>query len=344
MAIITDTTFSLIKNALAQKNTILRDFASLFDVSELQMILMNVRAGNASNYAIGSEIVTKFTYNGVQYDYPWIVLDNNRQCEWENGTIHPGLWLYAKYSTPMYVDFDGPEGVAATEETAQSGVYYCGVSGSTYSMLNLSAGDTIPYSSYDSVLKGSINFGQVYKDGYNRYKDSAVRQWLNSSETAGNWWTPTHLGDNAPGQLNEQNGYMSYLDPEFVDIITPVKIQTATNTEIDSGTTDITYDRFFLMSLEEVYAVPQIANVEGPFFPYWKTATGFNEPSNGTSSNVSAARYIKKLHDTSSGSSPHLRSASKNTSYNVWGMYTNGYIANNVARHGRNVMPACVIS
>lgn len=340
MAVITNVTFGRIKEEIRRRNTILHGIAESFDTSQWELISFDVKSGLASEYAIGSELMTKYTYNGVEYDYPWIVVDNNRQCTWEDGTTHPGLWLCAKYGSPHYIDFDAAEGVAATEETAQSGLTYIGVSGTTYTKLSLSAGDAIPYSSYNSVLKGTVAIAQVYKDGYNRYRDSALRQWLNSDDAAGEWWTATHVGDNPPSVHSTVAGFMSYISPDFLSVVNAVKVQTAANVSVDGGVTDTTYDKFFPVSLEEVYGVAQTADVEGPYFPYWKTATSLNAPSNDSNS----GRIIYKAHNTSSAAAPHLRSASKNTAYNVWSISENGSISNNASRHTRNVLPCCVIS
>ena len=344
MALITNTTFGKIVDELERRNTIIAGMSQMFGMNTWDMIQYKVRTGHASDYAVGTELETTYAAsNGTTYTFPWIVIDNNRKCYWQDGTEHPGLWLAAKYGTPEYIDFDAKEGVEATEETAASGMSYVGVSGTTYTLLSLSVGDSIPYSSYDSVLKGTVHHAQPYKDGYNRYKDSALRQWLNSDGGKGEWWTATHTGDNAPTVHSSYNGFMHGLPDDFLAVINPVKIQTVANSSIDGGVTDVTYDRFFSPSLEEIYAVAQVDDVEGPYFPYWKTATGLNSPSNGASNDTNAARFLHRVNNTSGESNPHLRSASKNTCYNVWG-FGNGYINNNVARHTRNVHPCCVIS
>ena len=64
----------------------------------------------------------------------------------------------------------------ADEETAQEGVYYYGWnSGSTYTALNLSTGDTIPYGDYAKVYKSSINttganYNSIRQYGWNNWK------------------------------------------------------------------------------------------------------------------------------------------------------------------------------
>ena len=343
MSVMTDAKLVAIKNALIEKNQKLRNLAELMDVSSWDIIQMDVRNGKASDYPVGTEFESTYTVDGTAYEFPWIVMDNTRECTWSDGTTHPGLWLRSKYLT-QEIPVDAPEGETATEATAISGLTYVGITGTTYTNLNLTAGETIPYSSYTTVVKGTVNHRYVYRDGYNRYRDSAIRQWLNSDAETGQWWESTHIGDNPPSNvLNYRTGFIKCLDPSFVSVINPVKIQVAANTSTDGGATDIMYDRFFPLSLEEAYGVVQVANVEGPYFPYWKTATGYDSPTNGSSSSTVDARKIARYDDHSSTAGAHLRSASKNTAYNAW-RFNNGYIGDNKASLSLRAMPICVIS
>ena len=347
MALITDTSLQAVQAALQERNAILDSIASMFVPTSFswKRVQTDVRAGNATNYPIGMELMSSYQYNGTSYEYPWVVMDNNRTCTWQDGTTHPGLWLMAKYSVAEGCQFDAPEGEETTDTTAQANCYYCGVSGTTYTMLNLSTGDPVPLSSYDKVLKGKYNAVNVYKDGYSRWRDSGVRQWLNSDAAAGQWWASTHVGDNPPEQLSGLPGYMSRLDSDFLAVVNPVKVQTATATaDPEPGVTDITYDKFFLISLEEAYGVPLYSGVDGAYFPYWKIATNLSEPSNGTTSSYSEARTFQRVTDHSTTDAGHMRSLTKGSLYNVWGSYSPGYLSSNVARHSRRNCPCCVVS
>lgn len=319
---------------------------SVKSFAEVQQI---VRAGKAKDvFDIGHEFMTHYTYEGTVYDMPWVVLDNDRMCEWPDGTKHPGLWIGMKYSTIEDIPFDEAEGVVITaddETVAEDGYYYCGVRGRICTALNLSAGDTIPFGSYDSVKKGTINHIDVYRYGYNRYRDSALRQWLNSAEGKGNWWEETHYGDVAPSQLAARAGFIAGLDADFLAVINPVKIQVSTNTVIDNGVTDVMYDKFFIQSVEELYGVPQNNNVEGPFFPYWKQITGLEIPTNGSSSNTNDARKIRKLNNQSGDAMyARLRSAYRGSLSDAWFVHSDGHLSNYSAHHSCATLPACVIS
>lgn len=349
MALITDNTLQKITEQIGRKNATLLRWINNYTPTSWLDVLANVRAGKAkTKYAIGDELICNYTYNGASYECPWVVLDNDRTCTWEDGTTHPGLWLGMKYATIEDVQFDAAENnvVDLTEEpTALSGWYYWGVTGTTYTALNLSAGDTIP-TSYDSVRKCAINHVDVLRNGYNRWSHSAQRQWLNSDGGLGEWWTPQHDGDCAPSQLANIKGFMAGLDSDFLAVVQPVQVKTACNTVTDGGVTDTTVDRFFLQSIEEVYGAPQIADIEGPYFPYWKQVTGLENPTNGSDSNANDARKIRRINNPTGGAAVvRLRSAIRGVSYGAWFVTTGGYLYGSAgASSSRAALPACVIS
>jgi len=344
MSMIKDSTMQEIVEQIGRKNAILLKFINQYTPTTWLAIQANVRAGKAKAlYAVGDELICNYTFNGVAYQCPWVVVDNDRKCEWEDGTLHDGLWLSMKYATPESIQFDHPEETTvdtATETTAQDGWYYWGKTGTTYTALNLSTGDTIPTSGYDSIVKCGINDVNVLKFGYNRWSHSAYRQWLNSGDEFGEWWTAQHLGDVAPNELNTYKGFMAGLDSDFRSVVTPIKVKTSCNTVTDGGVTDTTVDTFFLPSVEEVYGVPQIADIEGPYFPYWKQVTGFNVPDNGANN----GRKIFALNAKTSARTCRLRSAYRGNSNTAWYVYTSGGLDGNYAYNAYRCAPACVIS
>lgn len=351
MALITEATMSKVRVEIARRNGKLKEFAELYAATTWDRIQIDVKSLSpealVAKYPIGTELVCNYTYNGTVYECPWVVLDNNRECEWEDGTTHPGLWLGMKYCTIEDIQFDAAENtvVNLTEEpNALEGWYYWGLNGETYTKINVSVGDALP-TNYDSIHKCGINDLNVLRYGYNRYLMSAQRQWLNSAEGPGDWWEGKHLGDVAPIQLNSQPGFMAGLDSDFLAVITPVKVQVAANTVTDGGVVDTMYDKFFLQSLEEMYAVPQLAGAEGAYFPYWKDVTGLDAPTNGSSSNTNDARKIRRISaPTGSAASVRLRSANRGSSYAVWYVITAGYLNSSTAYYSYAALPACVIS
>ena len=345
---ITETTLQAIRDNVLARNEILRRFAQKYQKTTWDEVAYNVKTGKAHLlYAIGDELICSYRYyesNDVDftdYDFPWVVA-GFRDVEWEDGTIHPGMILQAKHCTIELVQFDAPERVDCdpnTETAAEDGAYYFGKNGNTYTALELSAGDAIPYSDYENIYKNDINSVSVVQNGYNNYKMSAQRQWLNSSGGRGEWWTAQHIGDAAPNQLNSVRGFLNGLDSELISVVNPIKIQVARNTVTDGSGIDVMYDRFFLPSVEEMYGAPQLADVEGDYFDYWKDITGLSEPSNAAND----GRIITRL-DNDKAQNCRLRSANRGSSYSAWNVNTTGYLTTSYASNAYRCAPACVIS
>ena len=343
MALITDATLQLIKGQLEARNNKLRAFAELYAETTWDAVQIDAKTLTVeqllTKYPIGTEMVTHYTVDGNTYDMPWVVVAI-RPVVKQDGNEHNGIILQMKYASVEDIQFDAAEHEEATEETALDGWYYCGLSGTTYTMLNLATGDAVPYSSYDHVYHGSVNDARAYQYGYNRYKFSAMRQWLNSAGDVGEWWESQHNGDTAPSQLATRKGFMAGLDADFRAVIDPVKIQVATNTVTDSGVTDVMYDKFFLPSIEEIYGAPQAAGVEGAYWPYWKTITGLSEPSNSANN----ARKTPRL-SSPTGSAVYLWLRSATRGYLVeWVVGTGGNLYNGSAPNSYGAQAACVIS
>ena len=197
--------------------------------------------------------------NNTNYaDLIWEIAGFGTTKKENDNTEYPCVSLVARLCTNGTYQFDAPETpTAATEETAQAGIYYFGYNGSSYTALNLSTGDTIPYGDYTAVYKtdvtGNVNyFNDIRQYGWNNYKHSAIRQWLNSDAAAGGWWQASHIGDVAPNYTN-QAGFMSGLDSGFKAILQRTEVVTAGNNVTDDGSNYSTYDYLFLPSNYETY-------------------------------------------------------------------------------------------
>ena len=248
--------------------------------------------------------------------------------------------------------FDAPEtALEADEETAQEDVYYYGWnSGSTYNPLNLSTGDTIPYGDYAKIYKSSINttganFNNIKNSGWNNWKYSMIRQWLNSDAPASSkeWFTPSHVGDGSPNDtIKNYAGWLADIDQDLAAIITQATITTMANTATDGGAAYTTQDKFFLPSKEEVFFNPQ-ASGEGEAWDYYRAKTGYANPNDGNS----PARIISQYPTSNTPFNPvswWLRSAYRGGANTVWYASTTGYAGNTNAYYGYYVAPACIIS
>ena len=319
---------------------------------EIQKLVADGKAKSAFN--IGDVIYIPWTNytpsTPVVYQFPFVVVHIGDVYDQNNVLHHDALWLMAMYAEPEEIVFDAAEDTVvdlSTEPNALEGWYYWGLTGTDYTELQLSTGDAIP-TTYDSVHKCAINNLGVLSYGYNRWRDSAYRQWLNSDAAKNaNWWTSQHEGDIAPtSTYTNKPGWLYGFENRWLDVIKPVKVQTACNTVTDGGVTDITYDRFFLPSLEQMYGNPQAAGVEGDYWEYWKEETGLDAPSNGSSSDTNEARKIPSVVNYPRGSAMYcrLRSAARGYGYGVWGVYSGGSLNyGSSAYYAYRSLPACVI-
>lgn len=317
--------------------------------ADLQRI---VAQGKARDYLhTGDVIIIPWTDNNpstpVTYQYPFVVAHIG-DCYDEDGVKHEdAVYLMAKYALPLTMVFDAAENnlVDLTEEpNALEGWNYYGKSGNDWTALSLSAGDPIP-TTYDAVYKNILDMNAA-RYGYNRWKDSAYRQWLNSGAAKNaNWWTSQHTGDMAPSTTyTNRPGFLNGFGADWLAVLKKVKVDTAANTVTDGGVTDTTYDMFFLPSVEQMYGSPQASGVEGEYWEYWKDETGLTEPSNGSGSNTNDARKIPAVNAPAGAAvSCRLRSAYRGSSYSVWFVSTAGYLYYSSASAAYAALPACVI-
>ena len=204
-----------------------------------------------------------------------------------------------------------------------------------------SLGSLTSSTKYNTVLNNLYSSGY----GHNRWKNSAVRQFLNSNEEKGNWYAnpSDDVFARKPDQLASKDGFLRGIDADLLAVIKPIKVATAINTNRDSevGTWDYTFDKFFLPSMEQVYCNPQISG-EGAYWEYWKQKSGTNTPNAQYSTNANMITYAMENH--SSAQTVRLRSAGRGASNSTWFVYSSGYIIHGgTATYSNRFAPACVI-
>lgn len=196
----------------------------------------------------------------------------------------------------------------------------------------------------NSIKYGTTGLNNLYRIayGYNRWGQCAYRQWLNSDSI--NWWSSQNPYDHEPIQRSTYRGFMAGLPSDFLEIVEPVKITTALNTYSDSdiGTSEDTYDKFFLPSLEQEYIVPQLVGTEGGYWPYWKERLDLTspQPQGASGTNPNHIRYA--YNAISSAQLCRLRSAIRGYSP-VWYVHSTGTASYGYAAHANRGCPACVI-
>ncbi len=354
--IFTDETGRAILREL-QKGNALREATSAGAVQELYENIGDIHNIVRSGYAdkifhIGDQIVIpwKDVAADVTYRVPHDIVHFGN-VTLRDGSVVPGMFLQWHYCSPFGVQFDHQEAEVATESNFLSTYYYYEAytsGGDTRYKLLVEGTD---YNNEDPIPSGSALYHSAIKDttgyivnyGYNRWSHSGIRQFLNSKKGVNQWWEAKHLGDVAPNELTTKAGFMSGYDDDFLACVKPVKVTTALNTVTDSaiGTTEDTYDTFFLPSLQQMYGTPQLSGVEGEYFEYWKQALGRTSPA---AQYTTYPEYIAYAINAQSSAQPvRLRSADRGSSYSTWYVYSTGYLGSYTASNSNRFAPVCVI-
>lgn len=153
-------------------------------------------------------------------------------------------------------------------------------------------------------------------NGSNNYKESAIRQFLNSSAGAGAVWKPQTKFDRAPSWHTTTAGFMAGLDSDFLSVVGEVIVPCSANNTYESpdfatgkgGKYTVT-DKFYLASQVEISGVTsETVGDDSILFPYYEGAT--------------SADRIKYREGGAAGW--WLRSASSGTSHSVRVINTSG--------------------
>ena len=194
-----------------------------------------------------------------------------------------------------------------------------------------------------SVRNGDLNSMQETAYGWNRWSKSAIRQYLNSAAGVGAWWTAQDEWDIAPDQLTTKAGFLAGCPEDFVEALKAVKVTTYPNTVYDDtggNTPDITYDKVFLPSLEQIYVNPQKAG-EGEYHEYWKRRSGSLTPLAQYSTTPSMITYAVENH--ASPQTVRLRSANRGHASYAWFVASSGRVYSNYASYAYRFSPLVVL-
>jgi hypothetical protein len=193
---------------------------------------------------------------------------------------------------------------------------------------------------YDS-RSGNLNSLQEMAYGLNRWKTSALRQWLNSSKPKGQWWTPQDQWDICPDQLASKDGFICGIPEEMLNCLKKVKVVTYANTVNDEGAEDITYDYVTLPSLSQMFIKPQTSG-EGDVHTYWKRRSGRTTPCEWWTDYPNMVEY--SIANKTSHQYVRLRSAGQGGAFNTWIVYTSGYVGNSYVSNANTFAPLVCIA
>ena len=172
--------------------------------------------------------------------------------------------------------------------------------------------------------------------GSNNWSESGIRQWLNSAADPGTWWQAKTAYDAPPNYASSDAGFMQGLDADFLASVGEVSKVTAKNTVTDGSGSDTTTERFFLLSLTEIYGGLNNAISEGAAYPYYSdssalTAAGTNPDTNRIKYRNGTPEYWW-LRSPNCQFSPRVRYGT-----------IRGSISNDRASSKYGVAPACCI-
>lgn len=186
-----------------------------------------------------------------------------------------------------------------------------------------------------------LNCIQEVAYGYNRWLFSALRQYLNSDEAAGAWWESFDALDVRPDYLATKPGFLAGYDEEVKRYFKPVKVVTVAPNG-DGNVDDITYDRVFLSSLEQMYCVPQHAGKEGEYWEYYKRLLGRTTSAPTSQTYARLRKYA--LNAATSAQYCFRRSATRGLANHVWCVHTSGYVGTYNASSALRCAPSVFLS
>lgn len=191
-----------------------------------------------------------------------------------------------------------------------------------------------------ATRNGNLNSMQETAYGWNRWKTSALRQYLNSEQAKGKWWTPQDEWDIAPDQLATKDGFLCGMPADMLKALKTVKVVTYANTVQDGGEADITYDRVFLPSLEQLFINPQIAG-EGTVHEYWQRRSGMKTKMQQYQTYPRMISYAVENH--TSPQIVRLRSASRGGASGAWYVGSSGNVGSGYAWCASRFSPLVVV-
>ena len=178
-----------------------------------------------------------------------------------------------------------------------------------------------------------LNHSHRVSYGSNNYKESAMRQFLNSSAAAGSVWTPQTKFDRPPSWQTSLAGYKAGLDQNFLAVVGKVvlpcsanNIYEAPDSSIAKGAKYTLNDEFYLASRAEIFGSHDV-NDDTVLFPFYEGA-----------GNADRIKYRD-----GSAANWWLRTPYSGNAGNVRRVYSDGTVDYGHARNATGLAPACTI-
>lgn len=188
---------------------------------------------------------------------------------------------------------------------------------------------------------GKINAPSRAVYGYNRWLQSSLRQYLNSDAAAGAWWTAQNQWDRPVSQHGTTQGFLKGYESAVSNCFKPIKVVTVA-CDGDENTEDVTYDKVFLSSLEQMYCTPQFSGKEGEYWEYYKRLLG--RTTTAPTSNMYTRLIKYALNNATSAQYCFRRSAFRSNANGVWNVNASGNVTSTSAYTANRCAPSVFIS
>lgn len=312
-------------------------------------IAMMSRAGTLLQYPgmeIGSvvdkkvkDLYPKLRYRLADIDYAGSFTKVS-DFMYDNTRTHNSIWipyflpsLGEGNSTASMMQFDAPESSygATWDDVFITGKAYYTVSGESYTQLTAGT----DYQDGENIAEWQTLHGDtVYTKnhsnrvgyGNNIWKESNMRQWLNSS--GNDWFKKQNEYDVRSGSAGYSSGWMTGFVPGFLDLVMPVYNKTARNTVPaiqggGGGGYDITLDRFWLLSLKEFDGNNVNGIAEGQQLAYFRDVATTNEQRiQYDDGGVARIVWLRSPHANNPSAESYIytggTSGSNNSAYNAY--------------------------
>lgn len=187
--------------------------------------------------------------------------------------------------------------------------------------------------------------------GNNRYSVSNIDHWLNSTASAGQWYSPQHSTDQSPNSISvvSQNpydtdaGFLNGFDAKFISAIQDTTIKVARNTKTDGGGYDTLVRKVFLPSRAELFNQAENSIMEGSLLQYFQANT--NAIRIAKISNYAAEDNNNKGSSSVTAGTANgywIRTPNSSVSYNVRCVDPDGLLFGSTAYgRGVGVRPLC---
>lgn len=293
----------------------------------------------------------KVTPYGIVYDEPEAIFESTSPLA--AGTHHFKIvndsW---GGNEGKFIQFTAPEEIPAGYQIRKSVGYNGSVLSGTLDVYANGESRTKLYSMTPTEGTGGTDLGETDGTGDlnhwhrvalgdSRWKYSFARQILNAIGEKNTYYVQTHKWDVKPAMAETTDGFLHGYSEGIYKYFKPIKVVTV-EPNIDGNVEDVTYDRVFLSSLEQMYAAPQFAGKEGEYWEYYKRLLGRTTPAPLYQTYTRLIKYA--LDAPTSAQAYWRRSAGRSYGCSVFSVTSSGYLTNVNAIDAYRCAPSVFIS